>query len=259
MPLRTSAGTHLCFPPVCSQSEDSWPSSATSNYADDGLKYYDLVSGKGQQVQSGSKATVHFDCMYKGLDVVSTRSARLLGGNRTIAEVRVSHSPTLYFLCLSLHPSRTAAHAQQSLLCYSLCSLQPFEFIAGEVVGGKSSVVADTANGLFAGGSGPRPPPALSTAVLGMKVGGKVGVDAGVCGSLHAGSRLSDKLLLACNNAGFPNPTRQFCFLFLLQRSVLVPPELGYGAKGEQEVRGHQLLQGNRTNFFLHLHCSTWC
>ena len=30
--------------------------------------------------------TVHFDCMYKGIDVVSTRSARLLGGNRTVAE-----------------------------------------------------------------------------------------------------------------------------------------------------------------------------
>lgn len=30
---------------------------------------------------------VHYDCLYRGLDVVSSRSARLLGGNRTIAEV----------------------------------------------------------------------------------------------------------------------------------------------------------------------------
>ena len=30
---------------------------------------------------------VHFDCLYKGIDVASSRSARLLGGNRTIAEV----------------------------------------------------------------------------------------------------------------------------------------------------------------------------
>jgi len=30
---------------------------------------------------------VHFDCMYKSLDVVSSRSARLLGANRSIAEV----------------------------------------------------------------------------------------------------------------------------------------------------------------------------
>lgn len=31
---------------------------------------------------------VHFDCKYRGLSVVSTRSARTLGGNRTVAEVR---------------------------------------------------------------------------------------------------------------------------------------------------------------------------
>ena len=32
-------------------------------------------------------AQVHFDCLYKGIDVASSRSARLLGGNRTVAEV----------------------------------------------------------------------------------------------------------------------------------------------------------------------------
>lgn len=31
---------------------------------------------------------VHFDTIYKGIDVASSRSARLLGGNRTLAEVR---------------------------------------------------------------------------------------------------------------------------------------------------------------------------
>lgn len=30
---------------------------------------------------------VHFDCIYKGINVVSSRQARLLGGNRTISEV----------------------------------------------------------------------------------------------------------------------------------------------------------------------------
>lgn len=30
---------------------------------------------------------VHYDCKFRGLDVVSSRSARLLGGNRTLAEV----------------------------------------------------------------------------------------------------------------------------------------------------------------------------
>ena len=34
--------------------------------------------------------------------------------------------------------------------------------------------ITDTANGLFAGSGGPKPPPALSSAVLGMKIGGKV-------------------------------------------------------------------------------------
>jgi hypothetical protein len=33
---------------------------------------------------------VHFDTIYKGIDVASSRSARLLGGNRTLAEVRCS-------------------------------------------------------------------------------------------------------------------------------------------------------------------------
>ena len=74
--------------------------------------------------------------MFRGLDVVSSRSARLLGGNRTIAE--------------------------------------PFEFIAGEQVTAQAvKKISDSAGGLFSGSSGPRPPPALSTAVLGMKRGGK--------------------------------------------------------------------------------------
>jgi peptidylprolyl isomerase len=122
---------------------------------DNGLKYYDLSQGTGQEIKPGTQLKVHFDCLYKGIDVVSSRSARLLGGNRTIAE--------------------------------------PFEFVAGESISASSiKKINDSANGLFSGQGGPRPPPALSTGVLGMKVGGK--------------------------------------------RSVLVPPELGFGAKGEQEI-----------------------
>jgi len=34
--------------------------------------------------------------------------------------------------------------------------------------------INDAANGLFSGQSGVKPPPALSTAVIGMKTGGKV-------------------------------------------------------------------------------------
>jgi hypothetical protein len=60
------------------------------------------------------------------------------------------------------------------LLLLLLLLLQPFEFTAGESVSVFSKVAGDTAGGLFAGGSGPKPPPALSTAVIGMKPGGKV-------------------------------------------------------------------------------------
>jgi hypothetical protein len=37
-----------------------------------------------------SDAQVHYDCLFRGIDAVSSRSARLLGGNRTIAEVGIS-------------------------------------------------------------------------------------------------------------------------------------------------------------------------
>lgn len=121
---------------------------------EDGTRFYDLKPGNGQIVGKDDQVTVHFDCMYKGIDVVSTRSARLLGGNRTVAE--------------------------------------PFEFTAAEKVQEQRAKVADSAGGLFSGAGGPKPPPAISSAVLGMKPGGK--------------------------------------------RSIIVPPELGYGSKGLQEI-----------------------
>ncbi|CAL5219327.1 g1138 [Coccomyxa viridis] len=122
---------------------------------DDGLKYYDQAVGSGEMAEKGKKVKVHFDCMYKGIDVVSSRQARLLGGNRTISE--------------------------------------PIEFVAGgQVAGAAVKKITDTAGGLFAGTGGPKPPPALSSAVLGMKTGGK--------------------------------------------RSIIVPPELGYGKEGLQEI-----------------------
>ena len=55
-------------------------------FAEDGTRFYDLKPGNGQIVGKDDQVTVHFDCMYKGIDVVSTRSARLLGGNRAVAE-----------------------------------------------------------------------------------------------------------------------------------------------------------------------------
>ena len=43
---------------------------------------------------------VHFDVTYRTLDVVSTRSARLLGGNRSVAEVSFKHKiyTSLFFI-----------------------------------------------------------------------------------------------------------------------------------------------------------------
>ncbi len=87
--------------------------------------------------RTGPPAQVHYDCVYKGLDVVSSRQARLLGGNRTISE--------------------------------------PFEFVAGAAVAGASPTrFVDSAGGLFSGQGGPVPPPALSASVIGMRAGGKV-------------------------------------------------------------------------------------
>lgn len=81
--------------------------------------------------------TVHFDVLYRGLDVASSRSARLLGANRTIAE--------------------------------------PYSFVAGGPVGAlapRRPSGEGGGGGLFSGAGGPEPPPALSTAVLGMRAGG---------------------------------------------------------------------------------------
>ncbi|KAG7672634.1 putative Peptidyl-prolyl cis-trans isomerase FKBP18, chloroplastic [Nannochloris sp. 'desiccata'] len=127
-----------------------------------GLKYYDLTTGSGKIITPGTDVTVHYDCIFRGIDVVSSRSARLLGGNRTVAE--------------------------------------PFQFLAGEAINAKSvKPVGDSAGGLFSGMGGPKAPPALSTAVVGMKVGGI--------------------------------------------RSVIVPPELGYGDVGEQEIGPGQTFE----------------
>ena len=105
--------------------------------------------------EDGQQVTVHFDCYFRGIDAVSTRSARLLGGDRTLAE--------------------------------------PFQFIVGQPVSSNAAMPTDSGGGgLFSGQGGPKPPPALTLAVKGMRAGEK--------------------------------------------RFVLVPPELGYGDKGEQEI-----------------------
>ena len=65
-----------------------------SDYVDSdecGLRIYEVRGGEAgssssSSVEAGDTVTVHFDVLYRGLDVASSRSARLLGANRTIAE-----------------------------------------------------------------------------------------------------------------------------------------------------------------------------
>ncbi|EFJ32328.1 hypothetical protein SELMODRAFT_16278, partial [Selaginella moellendorffii] len=104
----------------------------------DGLKYYDVLEGSGPVAVKGETVTwqVHFDCLYRGIDAVSSREAKLLGGNRIIA--------------------------------------QPYELIVGSVPGReRKREFVDNANGLFSAQASPKPPPALYTVVEGMRVGGK--------------------------------------------------------------------------------------
>ncbi|MED6183805.1 Peptidyl-prolyl cis-trans isomerase fkbp18, chloroplastic [Stylosanthes scabra] len=102
----------------------------------DGLKYYDLVEGKGPVAEKGSTVQVHFDCLYRGVTAVSSRESKLLAGNRSIA--------------------------------------QPYEFKVGAPPGKeRKREFVDNPNGLFSAQAAPKPPPAMYTVVEGMRVGGK--------------------------------------------------------------------------------------
>ncbi|XP_051123883.1 peptidyl-prolyl cis-trans isomerase FKBP18, chloroplastic isoform X2 [Andrographis paniculata] len=102
----------------------------------DGIKYYDLVEGKGRTAEKGSTVKVHFDCMYRGITAVSSRESKLLAGNRIIA--------------------------------------QPYEFQVGAIPGKeRKREFADNPNGLFSAQAAPKPPKAMYTITEGMKVGGK--------------------------------------------------------------------------------------
>ncbi|EEF52898.1 peptidyl-prolyl cis-trans isomerase FKBP18, chloroplastic [Ricinus communis] len=102
----------------------------------DGLKYYDVVEGKGPIAEKGSTVQVHFDCMYRGITAVSSRESKLLAGNRIIA--------------------------------------QPYEFKVGAPPGKeRKRDFVDNPNGLFSAQAAPKPPAAMYTITQGMKLGGK--------------------------------------------------------------------------------------
>lgn len=137
-----------------------------SSFGDDSvqtLRYYDILPGtkSSQGVSAGDTVSVHFDCLFRNIDAVSTRSARLLGENRVIAE--------------------------------------PYQFIAGTRLDGPSpnATASDGGGGLFSGQSGPKPPQALSYAVIGMKVGGKRSVF--VPASLGYGSKGEQEIPPNCD------------------------------------------------------------
>jgi hypothetical protein len=73
-----------------------------------------------------------------------------------------------------LHPWCGCLFPPACLCLVVLPPSQPFEFVAGERIIVTAKKANDSAGGLFAGGSGPKPPPALSTAVVGMRPGGRV-------------------------------------------------------------------------------------
>ncbi|XP_021902650.1 peptidyl-prolyl cis-trans isomerase FKBP18, chloroplastic isoform X2 [Carica papaya] len=125
----------------------------------DGLKYYDVVEGKGPVAEKGSTVQVHFDCLYRGITAVSSRESKLLAGNRIIAQVGAT-------------PGKERKR----------------EFV-------------DNPNGLFSAQAAPKPPPAMYSITEGMKVGGK--------------------------------------------RTVIVPPEAGYGKKGMNEIPPGAMIELN--------------
>ncbi len=136
--IKTPAGNDPHQTPETTTTATSTTSTTTTTTTRpiNSLKYYDIAEGtRSSPVAPGDTVTVHFDCIFRKIDAVSTRSARLLGANRVLAE--------------------------------------PFSFPAASKLDAPRAITTDAGGGLFTGQSGPKPPQALSYAVVGMKVGGK--------------------------------------------------------------------------------------
>lgn len=94
-----------------------------------------------------------------------------LQGLATIKEHRCMGTSDMQVMVLLFSP--VDFKHEVTIKCF--CFMQPFDFVVGEPVSQAGvAKINDSANGLFAGQAGVKPPPALSTAVIGMKTGGKV-------------------------------------------------------------------------------------
>lgn len=81
----------------------------------------------------------------------------------------------------------------------------------------------DNPNGLFSAQAAPKPPPAMYSITEGMRLGGKV----------------MERWILIYFVASVSSNTvlnYQIVFIECLQRTVIVPPEKGYGQKGMNEI-----------------------
>ena len=130
------------------------------------------------------------------------------------------------------------ASESETLPCASCPALrvQPYEFVVGQPVSAQAVRTAlESTGGLFAGASGPKPPQALSKAVIGMKKGGKVRLRSGLLATSCALVASADSTY----RAGLLSTMHLTCCLLLpvlLQRSVLVDKaDLGF-PKGELEI-----------------------
>ncbi|KAL5984259.1 Peptidyl-prolyl cis-trans isomerase fkbp18, chloroplastic [Asimina triloba] len=136
LPLNLIAGTPPSSLARERRSRKNIPLEEYMTSSAEGLKYYDLGEGKGPRADKGSTVQVHFDCLYRGITVVSSRESKLLAGNRIIA--------------------------------------QPYEFKVGASPGKeRKREFVDNRNGLFSAQAAPKPPPAMYSVTEGMKVGGK--------------------------------------------------------------------------------------